>query len=329
MKPERDLIAPEKIGSLVEDRLLKEIFQDEETFTKWLIGNINSLITIVNIPLFDIKKGQRAGHYITDIIATTDDKKSVILELQLGMANHDHFGKLSLYQTLRDANIAIWVAEEFSKEYIDMVKAANEDSKKKKRMYAVKVSVVAITDCNKEIMACSPKFEVLAEPDEEEKIKQEFAGIGEAKIKRRILLQKIREEIRRKEPGLLNFNSGLTNRYTNFGLPEAHLSLIFREECGKIVLSIEFHLEKGLDVNSKRIEEIRKLQSVIEKLVGPVGFGNIAKKKTNFKMWLRETIDVEALNNEMIDHVAQIASQLYNILNPLLTQWKKESWCKK
>ena len=114
---------------------LSELYTREEKFSQDLADHISHL-GLGNYEEVEIES--RVGTRRADIVATGGDGVLVV-ENQFGLADWDHWGRLESYARLKDANIAVLVAERFEELMIVTCNLRNEDSKID--WYLIKVEV--------------------------------------------------------------------------------------------------------------------------------------------------------------------------------------------
>ena len=104
---------------------LSSIYNREEEFSSDLADNLDAL----RIGKFeDVETEARVGTRRADIVAEGDDSLLVV-ENQFGKADWDHWGRLEAYARLKEANVAVLVAEDFEELMIVTCNLRNEDSK--------------------------------------------------------------------------------------------------------------------------------------------------------------------------------------------------------
>ena len=103
---------------------LSEIYPREEVFSDDLADNIDAL----NVGTFeDVERESAVGTRRADIVAVGEDG-ILVVENQFGKADWDHWGRLEAYARLREATVAVLVAEGFEELMITTCNLRNEDS---------------------------------------------------------------------------------------------------------------------------------------------------------------------------------------------------------
>ncbi|MBW2615724.1 MAG: hypothetical protein JRD02_06085, partial [Deltaproteobacteria bacterium] len=103
---------------------LSSIYTREEDFSADIANHI-SLLSVGDFE--DAETESKVGTRKADIVATGNDG-ILVIENQLGKADWDHWGRLEAYARLKEANIAVLIAEEFEELMIVTCNLRNEDS---------------------------------------------------------------------------------------------------------------------------------------------------------------------------------------------------------
>jgi len=95
---------------------------------------------------FDVLGRRRwDGGVRPDLIARGADGRAVVIEAQLGEADHDHLGKLVTYAQAVQAAVAVWAVEAaeppFLREHLDALAGLNEAFAGRRRFTAVTVTL--------------------------------------------------------------------------------------------------------------------------------------------------------------------------------------------
>ena len=103
---------------------LSSIYNREEEFSTDLADNLNAL----RIGKFeDVETEAAVGTRRADIVAVGEDG-TLVIENQFGKADWDHWGRLEAYARLKEANVAVLVAEDFEELMIVTCRLRDEDS---------------------------------------------------------------------------------------------------------------------------------------------------------------------------------------------------------
>ena len=110
--------------NLQQIKSLSEIYNREEDFSADLAENLDAL----NIGQFeDAETEASVGTRRADIVATGEDG-ILVVESQFNKADWDHWGRLEAYARLKEADVAVLVAEDFEELMIVTCNLRNEDS---------------------------------------------------------------------------------------------------------------------------------------------------------------------------------------------------------
>ena len=100
---------------LQERKPLNQLYSREEEFSADLAEHLDAL----KVGQFeDAETEANVGARKADIVATGEDG-TLVIENQFGKANWDHWGRLEAYARLKEADVAVLVAEEFEELMID------------------------------------------------------------------------------------------------------------------------------------------------------------------------------------------------------------------
>ena len=103
---------------------LSEIYHPEEKFSADLAENLDAL----KVGKFDDAETEATvGTRRADIVATGEDG-ILVVESQFNKADWDHWGRLEAYARLKEADVAVLVAEDFEELMIVTCNLRNEDS---------------------------------------------------------------------------------------------------------------------------------------------------------------------------------------------------------
>ena len=103
---------------------LSSIYNREEEFSADLADNLDAL----RIGKFeDPEKEAKVGTRRADIVAIGEDG-TLVVENQFGKADWDHWGRLEAYARLKEADVAVLVAEDFEELMIVTCRLRDEDS---------------------------------------------------------------------------------------------------------------------------------------------------------------------------------------------------------
>ena len=103
---------------------LSDIYNREEDFSTDLADNLDEL----SVGSFeDPETESNVGTRRADIVAVGEDG-TLVVENQFGKADWDHWGRLEAYARLKEAAVAVLVAEEFEELMIVTCNLRNEDS---------------------------------------------------------------------------------------------------------------------------------------------------------------------------------------------------------
>jgi len=151
---------------------IRDRFPDEaHDFTPWLTKNLHRLGEKLKIDFTDGEKEVSVGRYSCDIFAHDSLERKIVIENQYDVSDHEHLGKVLTYSSGLEADIIIWVAEEFLPEHITALNWLNTiaSEEEKPSFFAVQMGLIRIDDSRPAL-----EFNPLVHPDEwSRKIKSE------------------------------------------------------------------------------------------------------------------------------------------------------------
>lgn len=154
----------EILGKLEKVEDLRSVWKNEASdFTKWLAKeeNIALLSEELGFPIVVDETEASAGRYNVDIRAHDEDtEKTIIIENQLEMTNHDHLGKVIVYSAGLDAEIQIWIVKDVREEHKQAVDWLNEHSDEHVNIFLLKIELWKIDDSK-----VAPKFQIISSPN--------------------------------------------------------------------------------------------------------------------------------------------------------------------
>lgn len=139
---------------------LRQVWQHEPAFTKWLEQNVDVLNEVLNLNLASPERERAVGGFNVDLVAEDVSGDLVVIENQLERSDHDHLGKLLTYLTSVQAKAAIWIVADPRPEHIGAVSWLNESSPAD--FYLVKVEAIQIEDS-----PAAPLLTLIVGPSEE------------------------------------------------------------------------------------------------------------------------------------------------------------------
>ena len=106
---------------------LSKKYDNEDRFSEELAEHLDELgLGRFEDSMTQVKVGM--GNKTADIVATASEDETLVIENQFGKADWDHWGRLEMYARLKDASVAVLVAEEFEDAMIETCRRRNEDS---------------------------------------------------------------------------------------------------------------------------------------------------------------------------------------------------------
>lgn len=137
----------------LEPQDVREYWEDEEQdFTPWLAERIESeessdIEDVLELDLEVVATEKSVGRYSLDILAQTPNgDRKIVVENQLDNSDHDHLGKSIAYAAGVDADVIVWIADQFHDEHVDAVQWLNSNSRQGVDLFAIRIEVWKIGD---------------------------------------------------------------------------------------------------------------------------------------------------------------------------------------
>jgi hypothetical protein len=144
---------------------VNEYFDHEEKdFTPWLAENISLLEhdDLLNIPLEVQQREASVGRYRADIVARDPETdRTVVIENQFGETDHTHLGQSLVYTAGMEADIVVWIAENFTDEHASVLRWLNDRTDEEAAFFGIQVGLRQIEDS-----PYAPEFTAFQRPDE-------------------------------------------------------------------------------------------------------------------------------------------------------------------
>ena len=152
------------LGKLEKITNLREVWKNEATdFTKWLAKENNIKLISEELGYNNTVDEKEAStvRYNVDINSHEEETdKTIIIENQLEMTNHDHLGKVIVYSSGFDADIQIWIVKDVRDEHKQAVDWLNEHSDEHINIFLVQIELWKIGDS-----LIAPKFQIISKPN--------------------------------------------------------------------------------------------------------------------------------------------------------------------
>ena len=137
------------IGKITRISIRDEFPDEARNFTPWLKENLRHIGEKLNLDFQDDAEIEvSVGRYSCDILVHDINGRRVVIENQFGPTDHDHLGKILTYAAGLEAEILIWIAEDFLPEHIAALNWLNTIASEENSpsFFALKINLIKIDD---------------------------------------------------------------------------------------------------------------------------------------------------------------------------------------
>lgn len=253
-----------KLGELKKVDLREYWKHEEYDFSKWLAEeqNIELLSNEIGIELTNVQTEAPSGRYSVDILAEDEEtKRRIIIENQLEFTNHDHLGKIITYASGYDADIILWLVQDYREEHKQAIDWLNENTNSEINFFLIRVELWQIDNS-----AFAPKFNIISQPNDWAKALKDSRNKGKlsetqmmqldywSKFKTYAEENKSKLKLRKAQP---------QQWYDiTYGSPISHLSLTLKTQ--QKLMGCEIYIPDSKEM----YQELLKHKNEIEKQIG-------------------------------------------------------------
>ena len=229
---------------------LRDIWDTEDKdFTPWLAqeGNISQLGDVIGIDLEVEAQEKNVGPFRADILARdTAANHYVLIENQLEITDHKHFGQIMTYAAGLDAFSVIWIAKQFTEEHRAAVDWLNRITDESINFFGIEIEVLKIGDS-----IAAPQFKVVAKPNNWTRSVKRAANeneLSETKIRQREYWTALKEYVSENgNPFKMQKPSPQHWSIIALGKSGFHLSLTVNSQKKTVAVSFEISTDRADD----------------------------------------------------------------------------------
>ena len=130
---------------------------------------------MLNLSLTEVETEKFVGNYRCDIVCKDEiTGKSVLIENQLELTNHDHLGKIITYASGLDASVVVWVVAGAREEHASAIEWLNKHTTSDVDFFLLEVHAYTIGDS-----VPAPMFKVIEQPNDFAKSVKSLANSGD------------------------------------------------------------------------------------------------------------------------------------------------------
>lgn len=290
---------------------------EDRHFTPWLQENIEILGNVIGIDIADAETEVPIGNYRLDILAyEAGSERKIAIENQYGTTNHTHLGQLITYMAGINAEVVVWIAENFNTEHITAINHLNQISNEEIAFFCIKPRLIKIDDSK-------PAFEflVVAKPDEWEKRIKSETKISTRQSEYKKFWAKMLNKLNDSKPGLTKRKYCLSSWMPiPSGNPKVHFEWLFRGKPSQEFL-VALHFENGdYDENMKLLDYFKSRKKGFEN-----EFPNeeIIFDEHFFSKWTQIYIkrDSGNIDDDNLEWGFETMMKFYDTLKPILNNY--------
>jgi len=257
------------LGSLKKVNLRDIWAREDKDFTIWLAkeNNISILLDEIGVTAENIKVEDKAGKYSCDITGDEiETNKKIIIENQLEKTDHKHLGQLLTYASSFDASIIIWVVAKANDEHKQAIEWFNKHMTEKISFFLVRIELWQIGGSEP-----APKFNIVVEPNDFQKIHMSSANASKELTKGKLLKLRFWD-------GLISYSDNNPSKlsitrkaraqhwYTvAVGKSGVHIAFLHNTRTNQVSVELYFHRKDVFDKfynNKDKFEEICSGQKI-------------------------------------------------------------------
>lgn len=260
MKPKINLGKIEKVE-------LRDIWESEDKdFTPWLAEeeNISTLGDAIGIELEVESQEKNVGPFRADILARDIAANHyVLIENQLEITDHKHFGQIMTYAAGLDAFSIIWIAKQFTEEHRAAIDWLNRITDEGINFFGIEIEVLKIGDS-----LAAPQFKVVAKPNDWTRSVKKAANdsnLSNTKIKQRDYWTALKDYVA-DNGNPFKMQKPLPQHWTNIALGKSglYLSLSVNSQKKQVTISFEINTDNAVD-NKKYFDQLKEKFEVSSK----------------------------------------------------------------
>ena len=259
-----------KLGKLKEIDIRTVWAHEQYDFSKWLASdeNIKELGDVLNLSLTEVETEKFVGNYRCDIVCKDEiTGKSVLIENQLELTNHDHLGKIITYASGLDASVVVWVVAGAREEHASAIEWLNKHTTSDVDFFLLEVHAYTIGDS-----VPAPMFKVIEQPNDFAKSVKSLANSGdlnESQVRRLEFWNMLNDALDRKGKPFNKHKATTDHWYTvAVGSSQCYISIDLVNKEHKIRVGLWVTDNKKMYEASARGKRLKRL---LERLLNGIG----------------------------------------------------------
>jgi hypothetical protein len=256
---------------------VREYWADEaRDFTPWLAReeNLKLLGETIDLELEPFKVEEPIGPFRADVIAK-EGEHLVIIENQLGRADHRHLGQLMVYATNREAKAVVWIATKITDEYRKVLDWLNDNTPDTISFFGLEIELWRIGDSPP-----APRFNVICEPNELTKLERSGSPLAEPTETKLLQLEfwtALRDHAA-EQKSLLSFRKPRPQHWYNLAVGRSGFNIGLNAKTKSKELSCELYIS-GRTAADLAFELLEEQKDEIESELGSLEWMALPKKE--------------------------------------------------
>jgi len=301
---------------------LNECFKTEYgDFTPWLKDNIEKLGDVIGIDIEDAETEVPVGNYRLDILAyESGSDRKIAIENQFEKTDHKHLGQLITYMAGINADVVVWIAENFNTEHITAINHLNQISNENIAFFCIRPRLIKIGSSEPAI-----EFVTITKPDEWEKQVKSEISLSEREIQYKKFWTALIENYKQKYPEYRSGRVYTTRSYCIMSYAGPNIEYTVRFRKGSIFITIYCRGDSKPNPHDLLNGIIRRKADIENKL----GLELEIEKKEDVKSTYAEIKYSKEVNiltisekekDDLINWIIEWLPKFKNILDPVVNE---------
>ena len=311
------------LGRLVRVEVRDYWADEARDFTPWLAReeNLKLLGETIDLDLEPFKVEEPIGPFRADVIAK-EGEHLVIIENQLGRADHRHLGQLMVYATNREAKAVVWIATKITDEYRKVLDWLNDNTPETISFFGLEIELWKIGES-----LPAPRSHVVCEPNELTKLERSGSTLAEPTETKLLQLEfwTALRDFAAEKKSVLNFRKPRPQHWYNLAVGRSNFNIGLNAKIKSKELSCELYIS-GRTAADLAFELLEEQKKDIEDELGPLKWMALPEKEACRIVQLKEG-DIEDSETwpELLAWCLDRAEAFHKAFNPRVLALDLES----